>query len=98
MLAAQENAPMTMLDTATPARPRAASRPGFAERAFHAIPLVGWIARDISRGVENVFYALVILLTLLVLAVMTWGLAAITLTAVALVPVIFVLLFWITLP
>jgi hypothetical protein len=74
------------------------SRPGLAERAFYAIPLLGWIARDISRGVDNVFYALVILLTLLVLAVMTWGLAAITLTAVALVPVIFVLLIWVTLP
>jgi hypothetical protein len=83
---------MTMTHTA------AAARPGLASRAFYAIPVLGWIARDISRGVENVFYALVILLTLLVLAVMTWGLAALTLTAVALVPVMFVLLIWVTIP
>jgi hypothetical protein len=82
--------------TMTHAAPTA--RAGLAERALYAVPVLGWIARDISRGVENVFYALVILLTLLVLAVMTWGLAAITLTAVALVPVIFVLLIWVTLP
>lgn len=67
-------------------------RAGRGERLFHAIPILGWIARDIGRDVDNVFYALVIALTALVLAVKLWGLAAITLTALALVPVMFVLL------
>jgi hypothetical protein len=40
----------------------------------------------------------VILLTALVLAINVWGLAALVVTAVSLVPVIFVLLIWITLP
>lgn len=60
------------------------------------LPLIGFIARDISRDVNTVFYLLTILLTLLVLAVMKWGIMALTLTAVALVPVYFVLLILIT--
>lgn len=73
-------------------------RPGRAERLFYAVPLLGWIARDISRGTENIYYALVIALTLLVLAVKTWGLVAITLTALALVPVMFAYLIAIAWP
>jgi hypothetical protein len=67
-------------------------------RALYAIPVLGRIARDIARDVETVFYALVILVTLLVLAVQAWGLAALVVSAVAFVPVMFVLLIWITLP
>jgi len=73
-------------------------RPSRAARAFYAIPVLGWIARDISRGVENVFYALVIGLTLLVLAVKVWGIVAITMTALALVPVMFLWLIVISQP
>ncbi len=69
-----------------------------AERAVYTIPVLGWIARDISRGVENVFYALVIALTLVVLAVKTWGLVALTMTALALVPVMFLWLIVISRP
>ncbi|MFT4150451.1 MAG: hypothetical protein QM656_09655 [Paracoccaceae bacterium] len=58
-------------------------------RLFHAIPLIGWIARDIGRDVNNVFYALPILVLCLVLAVKVWGLAALTLAALAMVPVMF---------
>lgn len=60
------------------------------------LPLIGFIARDIARDVNTVFYLLTILVTLLVLAVMKWGIMALTLTAVALVPVYFVLLILIT--
>lgn len=74
------------------------ARPSRAERAFYAVPILGWIARDISRGIENVFYALVIALTLLVLAVMTWGIVALTMTALALVPVMFLWLIIISQP
>ncbi|QLQ18109.1 MAG: hypothetical protein HZT43_04500 [Exiguobacterium profundum] len=72
--------------------------PSRAARLFHAVPVVGWIARDIAQGVENVFYALVIALTALVLAVKAWGIVAITMTALALVPVMFLWLIAISRP
>jgi uncharacterized membrane protein len=65
-------------------------------RGFYRLPVLGWIARDLARDPDSILYALVILLTVLILAVTTWGLVALTLTAVALVPVIFVLLIAIT--
>ena len=65
-------------------------------RSFFAIPVVGWIARDIARAPDNLWYALVILLTVLVLAVKTWGLVALGLGALAAVPVMFLLLIAIT--
>lgn len=71
-------------------------QPDLSTRLLHAIPLIGWIARDIGRGTENVFYALAILVTLVVLAVKTWGIAALAMTALALVPVMFVILILIT--
>lgn len=64
---------------------------------FHSVPVFGWIARDITHGgEENIYYALVILLTALVLAFKVWGLVAITMTALAMVPVVFILLLLIT--
>lgn len=65
-------------------------------RVVHAIPVIGTIARDIAKGHENVYYALVILLTLVVLGVQTWGVVALTMTALAMVPVMFVVLILIT--
>lgn len=62
------------------------------------IPLVSAIARDIGRDVNIVFYLLVIALTVLVLAVKAWGLAVLTLTALALVPVMFAFFIVISLP
>ncbi len=62
------------------------------------LPVLCHIARDIGRDINVVFYLIVIALTAVVLAVKTFGLAALVLTAVALVPVIFVLLLWVTLP
>jgi hypothetical protein len=73
----------------------------FADRAFaliRALPVVGRVIREIEREVDTVYYLLVIALTGLVLAIQAWGLPALVLTAVALVPVIFVLLIWVTLP
>ena len=65
-------------------------------RNLYAVPVPGWIARDIARSPDGIWYALVILLTVLVLAVKTWGLVALALTALATVPVMFVLLIAIT--
>lgn len=62
------------------------------------IPLFSSIAKDIGRDTNIVFYLLVIALTALVFAVKAWGLAALVVTALGLVPVMFVLLMWITRP
>lgn len=69
-----------------------------ASRILHATPVLGHIARDVSRDISTIYYLLTILVTLIVLGVQTWGLAALVLPAVAFVPVMFVLLIWITLP
>ena len=67
-------------------------------RFFRALPVIGRVMREIEREIDTVYYLLVILLTALVLAIQTWGLPVLVLTAVALVPVIFILLIWVTLP
>ena len=67
-------------------------------RAYHHIPVFGWLARDLERAfMGNIGYALFVLVTLLILAVKTWGLVALGLTALALVPVMFVILILLTL-
>jgi hypothetical protein len=63
-----------------------------------SIPLYTPISRAIGKDINLVFYLLVIAVTALVLAVKTWGLVALTMAALATVPVIFVLLLWITKP
>lgn len=69
--------------------PAPADRPGLALRLLYALPLIGTIARDIARDVNNVFYLLVIIVTLEVLAFMQWGPVVLTLTALCLVPLMF---------
>jgi hypothetical protein len=72
--------------------------PSPAERLLRALPVIGRVIRDIEREIDTLYYLIVILVTALVLAVQAWGLAALVVTAVSLVPVIFALLIWITLP
>lgn len=67
-------------------------------RIARAIPVVGQVIRDIERDTNSIFYLLVIFVTAVVLAVQTWGLPALVLTALALVPVMFVLLVFIARP
>jgi len=67
-------------------------------RVARAIPVVGQVIRDIERDTNSIFYLLVIFVTAVVLAVQTWGLPALVLTALALVPVMFVLLVFIARP
>ncbi len=62
------------------------------------LPLIGWIARDIGRDVNMVFYLLAIALTVLVLAVKIWGPVALTMAALPMVPVMFAFFIWISLP
>ncbi len=61
-------------------------------RLLRALPVVGRVVRDIEREVDTIYYLLVILVTTLVLAVQAWGLVALVLTALACVPVMFLLL------
>jgi hypothetical protein len=61
-------------------------------RLVRAIPIVGRIIRDVEREIDTVYYLLTIFVTAVVLAVQTWGLPALVLTALAMVPVMFVLL------
>ena len=60
------------------------------------LPLIGFIARDIGRDVNVIFYILTIALTGVVLAINTWGLVALAMSALALVPVMLTLLILIT--
>lgn len=57
----------------------------------HLVPAIP-VTRAVERDPSTFWYLLVILLTALVMAVKTWGLVALTLTALACVPVIFALL------
>jgi hypothetical protein len=82
-----------MRDVMTPVIP---ARPPLALRGLYGLPVIGTISRDISTGVDNVFYALMIVVTGLVLAVNIWGVVALTMFALALVPVMFVVLVLIT--
>ena len=68
------------------------SAPSPLGRFLRAIPVVGRVIRDIEREIDTVYYLVTILVTALVLAVQTWGLPALVLAALALVPVMFVLL------
>ena len=85
-----------MTTTTVPTRSNPASSP--VGRVFRALPVFGQVIRDVERDINSIFYVLVILLTLLVLAIQTWGLAVLVVTAVAFVPVMFTLLIWVTLP
>lgn len=78
-------------ETMTPAaRPRLL-------RMLLAIPVLGWIARDLLYGdADNIWYLLVAVLSLWAIAVMTWGVPALYLPALAMVPVMFVILIWIS--
>lgn len=74
------------------------AKQGPITRGLLALPIIGHIIRDTGRDVDMVFYYLVIFVTAMVLAVQIWGLPALVITAVALVPLIFALLIWLTLP
>lgn len=74
------------------------SPPGRLQRAFRALPVIGRIIREVEREIDTVYYLIVIALTAVVLAVQTWGLPALVLVALALVPVMFVLLILIARP
>lgn len=61
-------------------------------------PNPGGKASPTDTGAELVLWLVPTLLLALVLAVKTWGFVALTLAALPLVPVMFVIFVWITLP
>lgn len=78
------------LATPTPALP-------LLHRVFFAIPILGWVARDIMFGDKNnIWFAIIGFISLWMSAALTFGLPGLYIPAVALVPVIFVILICIT--
>ena len=74
------------------------SAPSPFGRIARATPVVGTVIRDIERDTDAIYYLITIFVTAVVLAVQTWGLPALVLTALAAVPVMFVLLVLIARP
>lgn len=67
------------------------------QRLFFKIPVLGWVARDLLFGDKNnVWFALIGFISLWMSSALTFGLPGLYLPAVALVPVIFLLLLLIT--
>lgn len=67
------------------------------QRVFFKIPVIGWVARDLLFGDKNnVWFAIIGFVSLWISAALTFGLPGLYLPAVALVPVIFIVLLLIT--
>ena len=76
--------------THTPALP-------FAQRLLFAIPVIGWIAKDVLLGdKDNIWFALILFISLWMCSALTFGLPGLYIPAVAMVPLIFVVLVLIT--
>ena len=66
-------------------------------KLFFAIPVLGWMARDVVFGKsDNIPYAIIAIVSIWAMAIGTWGVVALYLPMVALVPVMFLLLVLIT--
>lgn len=72
--------------------------PSRFDRILAATPLFGPLVRAISKDVSLIYYLLVIALTALVFAMKAFGLAALVVTYLALIPLIFTFFIVITLP
>lgn len=72
-------------------------KPPFWQRLFFAIPVIGWVAKDLLFGDKNnVWFALIGFVSLWMCSALTFGLPGLYLPALALVPVIFIVLLLIT--
>ena len=60
--------------------------------------MLGHLARALGQDMNLAFYLVTIFVTAIVLAVMTWGLPALVITALALVPLMFAWFIIISLP
>ncbi|MEM6889224.1 MAG: hypothetical protein AAF636_13910 [Pseudomonadota bacterium] len=67
------------------------------QRLFFAVPILGWVARDVAFGDRNnLWFAIILFVSLWLISALTFGLPGLYIPAVALVPVIFVTLVVIT--
>ncbi len=67
------------------------------QRLFFAVPVIGWVARDLLFGDKNnVWFALIGFVSLWMSSALVFGLPGLYLPALALVPVIFTVLLLIT--
>lgn len=60
------------------------------------LPVLRTIFTDIQREPDSIFYLIAGLLSLLIIATVQWGLAVLAMSALAMVPVMFVLLILVT--
>lgn len=69
----------------------------FWQRFFFAIPIIGWVARDLAFGDKNnVWFAIIGFFSLWMCSALTFGLPGLYIPALILVPVMFVVLLCIT--
>jgi hypothetical protein len=67
------------------------------ERVLYAVPVLGWMLKDVVHGDRaNIWWFVVALVSLWIMAIMTFGYAAFILPVLAAVPTAFVLLILIT--
>ncbi|EKE44453.1 hypothetical protein OCGS_1291 [Oceaniovalibus guishaninsula JLT2003] len=61
------------------------------------VPVLGWMARDVLFGDRNnLWFALIAIVSVWIMAIAAWGIVAVYLPVVFLVPAVFVLLFLVT--
>lgn len=73
------------------------TRPTFWLRVFLTIPVIGWVARDLLFGDKNnIWFALIGFVSLWLSSGLVFGLPGLYIPALALVPVVFVTLLFIT--
>lgn len=69
----------------------------FWQRLFFAIPVLGWVARDLVFGDKNtIWYALIGFVSLWLSSGLIFGVPGLYIPALAMVPVIFATLIFIT--
>ncbi len=67
------------------------------QRFLFAVPVIGWVAKDLLFGDKNnVWFAIIAFVSLWLSAALTFGLPGLYLPALALVPLMFVVLIFIT--
>ena len=67
------------------------------QRLFFAVPVFGWMAYDVTyRGPENLWYALIAFVSMWGCSFMLFGLPGLYVPALAMVPVMFLVLLVIT--
>lgn len=67
------------------------------QRFLFAVPVIGWVAKDLLFGDKNnVWFAIIAFVSLWLNAALTFGLPGLYLPALALVPLMFVVLIFIT--